>query len=120
MRITSEQILEIARTGKKSQRCGLLFLLASERHAEELLQGVAVSKELKYIVVQDMFGNLAPVMFPKALVHADVAKFQRGPVYSAGFCERGPRGWQCWGRSESLDVDSHEGDEALFARTLGN
>ena len=37
-RITADQIEEVARKGSKSERCGLLFLLASERREEERMR----------------------------------------------------------------------------------
>lgn len=68
-----------------------------------------MNRELKYIVVDSFY----PVIFPNTLVHADVA-YRVGHITGAGFCRKGPKGWQCWGRSESLDINSAESDEELL------
>lgn len=72
-------------------------------------------RELKYIVVNDT----QPVIFPRTLVHADVAYSAGGRITSAGFCEHDRMvGWSCWGHSESLDISSKASDSDLLDRVF--
>jgi hypothetical protein len=73
--------------------------------------------ELKYIMLQ-LGDSFLPVVFPKTLIHKDVAKgmeyasHRMGEVVSAGFAwyDDKTNAWQAYGRSESLDLDSNPED----------
>lgn len=77
----------------------------------------------KYIVVQESgTGNLSILIFSNLLIHREVARGFK--VLSAGFVsfypDEGPAGeFHCYGRSESLDIDSNpERDNKLANKLL--
>lgn len=41
----------------------------------------------KYVVIENDWGPTTPIIFPAWIDHGDAAKFVRGKVISAGFCE---------------------------------
>lgn len=81
---------------------------------------------MKYIVIQETHYSMIvehPIIFPEILIHSGVAdsllhmmrvnsnhKFE---VISAGFVNLDV--WECYGRSESLNLDSRKEDTALIA-----
>ncbi len=73
----------------------------------------------KYIIVKVGAIEL-PIVFPELLVHYDVAcgLGYRGKVVGAGFCEVGAEtdtpfaDYNCFGKSESLNVESRRGVDA--------
>ncbi|MDU8351127.1 hypothetical protein RYA05_04355 [Pseudomonas syringae pv. actinidiae] len=95
--------------------------------------------QMKYIVVRANDFRTGteqfefPIMFPHNIVHKDMADittyatgdggdYRVNKVLGAGFCsvsvnDQGEAYVSCWGRSESLEVDSRgKADEAAFAR----
>lgn len=72
-------------------------------------------QELKYVVIS----GTQPIIFPNTLTHADVARYTGGMVTSAGFCSKNPNGWDCWGRSESCNVNSTAEDHLLLDKVFG-
>ncbi len=75
---------------------------------------------MKYIIIDDGFG-LKPYIFGDIDQHSDVAhlllRTQSSYVIGAGFVSYTPDGLQCWGRSESLDIDSDaERDNKIINR----
>lgn len=74
--------------------------------------------KLKYVILACAAGE-QPVIFPSTsdgLIHKEVA-WTAGVAVSAGFCDYGPNGWRCYGRSESLWLDSRpEADQKLLNR----
>lgn len=79
---------------------------------------------MKYIIFQvnDEKGEPShevPIIFPKLLVHADVARAMKycdgirgGEVVSAGFIDVDPL--RCYGTSESLNIGSREKDRSVI------
>lgn len=91
------------------------IVLSMEYDAGERLgNGVPVTEK----VMQEI-----PVIFPKFLVHKDVADISRvrsirrnfDSIVAAGFCHIDSDGnWNCYGESESLRIESRETDSQLL------
>lgn len=86
---------------------------------------------LKYIVVKgiDEYDTMhkTPILFPHVLVHAEVyrslQRMREGlrvmECVSAGFVDIREAQVSCFGRSESLNIDSAEGDARLIEALQG-
>lgn len=75
----------------------------------------------KYVIVESDTGIECPILFPNYLIHADVAfRFNRAQrVVSAGFFSLGDGKAHCWGKSESLKVESRPEDAAILLKHFG-
>jgi hypothetical protein len=77
--------------------------------------------EMKYI----RHSKIGFILWPRTddLWHSHVAASIRHPktgaVISAGFCKVREGAVACWGRSESLNIDSRTDDAEMLARQLG-
>ena len=76
--------------------------------------------ELKYLILECR-GTESPVIFPNWIEHHEMAKGKK--VLSAGFCriKRGVEdNWKvtCWGKSQSLKVESQDEDHILIEHLL--
>lgn len=74
----------------------------------------------KYIIVSDNTGMEQIVIFSQFMNHNDVARGIHGKVISAGFIaissdNDGPV-IICYGRSESLNIDSRPDEDVLIAK----
>jgi len=70
----------------------------------------------KYIIVERNEMDI-PIVFSPFLQHADVARGLRNLV-SAGFCSKTSNGWECWGGSVSLQINSRPVDAMILNKTL--
>lgn len=74
----------------------------------------------KYIVIDTFDAVEIPVVFSELMTHKDVAERLRGrKVHGAGVCYVADNEYHCFGRSESLNVDSRkEKDSDVLNRFL--
>lgn len=81
---------------------------------------------MKYIVFEDMYVNIVPILFPDCLTHKDVAdQFKGIVILSAGFCRvlydseaHRVKAYAC-GTSVSLNVSARvDEDSKLITRVL--
>lgn len=82
---------------------------------------------MKYIIFQSdaPIFRLLPIIFPKYLVHADVAKYfehllrrsgiDNAKLYSAGECNLFGGKVTCSGRSETLNINSQPDDDIVIS-----
>lgn len=76
-----------------------------------------MENKIKYLIIEDEFGNRIPVIFSAALSHKECAGKMK--VISAGFCEihyiKGKVKIECYGHSEGLGIKSNpEKDNILM------
>ncbi len=78
---------------------------------------------MKYIMIEVDAGgtkSISPVIFPEWMVHSEVAtamlRALKVPsrIVSAGFCAPEDNFWTCWGKSESLKLDTHPDDSIII------
>jgi hypothetical protein len=72
-------------------------------------------KQSKYVIVKTM-GFEVPIVFNYFLDHSRVC--QDMAVVSAGFCNRSPDGFTCWGNSTTLKIGSRAQDSMVLNRML--
>lgn len=76
--------------------------------------------ELKYIIVELSSGQQYGIIFPKSLIHKDVARIHRAGfrhVVSAGFCDLGSNGIMAvFGESESIGKKSRPEDLEILQK----
>lgn len=79
--------------------------------------------DFKYVIYkgfnEDGDEHEIPFLFPAIIVHKDFERFRRHEhlnmmeIISAGFCQiTSTNGVKCWGRSESLNIDSRPKEDA--------
>lgn len=72
-------------------------------------------REMKYVMIDENF----PVIFHNTVVHRDMR--YAGRITSAGFCQQDAEGtWFCYGRSESLNMDSHPEQDSKIINNFFN
>lgn len=79
-------------------------------------------QELKYVVVENEYGNDCAIVFNRQLLHSSIAQaFNK--VVGAGFCRlyenaEGEFEYGCYGKSVSLGIESREIDSDILTRQL--
>jgi len=68
-------------------------------------------KKMKYVRLGDGYNDI--VIFPTSTTHDTFANIRHKPI-SAGFCYISSDKIECFGYSESLQLDSHE-DDSMYA-----
>ena len=72
--------------------------------------------ELKYVMVRETCLDV-PIVFPNLIKHSEIAR--KEDIVSAGFCViDGPENSQCYGRSDSLGIESRPEDTKILRRYL--
>lgn len=73
---------------------------------------------MKYVIMEDLDGISYPFIFRKLFTHADMqylARSQGYKIVSGGFVCIDPDGdYKCFGRSESLNLDSRPEDSDII------
>ena len=67
---------------------------------------------MKYIIIDDGYCPITPVVFPDFCDHAGMARLIAKPekVIGAGFCSFGSEGVSVWGKSTSLNMEAKKED----------
>ena len=66
----------------------------------------------KYIIF-DVLGLEVPVVFCPVIQHEQIKLGNFKPV-AAGFCRSMVNGWECWGKSVSLNLDSRPREDEFI------
>ena len=83
--------------------------------------------KMKYLIVMKHSPEIeVPIVFHPAIRHGDISVTYLGEIVSAGFCEVDESHFdgdvmqlvQAWGRSDSLNIESREGDGHIIHKML--
>ena len=77
-----------------------------------------MSAHMKYIMVEDRYGDKSPILFAPSESHANMAFKLNAKVSSAGFVINNLGTVECYGESTSLGVKSDPEDTKILQRYL--
>lgn len=71
---------------------------------------------MKYIMFEDFAGDPTPIIFPNRIDHGDMREqMPYTRALSAGYVTYGPEGFQCHGRSKTLELEAGNQDAQIIA-----